>query len=333
MNFRTKIWTLPLSATGVFVIGVAVCVLLGARISSGLEALQSSDSPYLEELAHIERNVEQYRQTLQAAAVEGDDSKLTDAEALAAAARKSIGAIAQLDGHADTARQLSASLDVHTASAVEAVNAMLKKAEMGELLTRMQSAQGAFDELLKAQQTQARTQIAQRFDGLNTSVKASIGVTILTGLVALLVLGFASWVIIKSVWRDLGGEPTRLRELVRQVADGDLEVQVPVEPGDTGSLNAAMAGMALFISSYTRCGLAGTLSKWVLRCRVRLRSRQDSTQALRSFSLPAAFHSRAISRKAFSALPASETMPRSGLNTRPICVGSMSTWMNLRPSV
>jgi methyl-accepting chemotaxis protein len=243
MNFRTKIWTLPLSATGVFVIGIALCVLLGARISSGLAALQGADSPHLEELAHIERHIDGFRQSLQTAAAEGDDSRLKDAEAQAAEARKAVAAIAKLDGRSEVARELEASLTQHTSTALDAIGGMLKKAEMGDRVARMQAAQGAFDKVMKAQLEQARARIDERYATLGGTVKASIAVTVLTGLVALLVLGFVSWVIVKSVWRDLGGEPTRLRELVSKVAEGDLEVQVPVEPGDTRSLNAAMAGM------------------------------------------------------------------------------------------
>src|SRR5690606_34009153 len=56
-------------------------------------------------------------------------------------------------------------------------------------------------------------------------------------------LGVASWLIVASVWRDLGGEPAHLREIVQRVSDGDLDVSLRAQPGDTRSLNAALAGM------------------------------------------------------------------------------------------
>ena len=64
-----------------------------------------------------------------------------------------------------------------------------------------------------------------------------------------------------------------------------------------------------------------------------LRCRQDPAQSVRSRSVPAAFISRATSMNIRNAAPASDTMPKSGPNTRPICVGSMSTCTNLRPLV
>ncbi|OSM01840.1 HAMP domain-containing methyl-accepting chemotaxis protein [Magnetofaba australis] len=49
--------------------------------------------------------------------------------------------------------------------------------------------------------------------------------------------------ITRAVMRPLGAEPLPLAELVGRVSQGDLSVQVQVKPGDTVSLNAAMAKM------------------------------------------------------------------------------------------
>jgi methyl-accepting chemotaxis protein len=76
-----------------------------------------------------------------------------------------------------------------------------------------------------------------------TGIELNLWAAGLTAGATLLVLSTTAWVIGRDTWRELGGEPAGLRELVQKVADGDLDVQVPVEPGDTRSLNAAMAGM------------------------------------------------------------------------------------------
>lgn len=90
---------------------------------------------------------------------------------------------------------------------------------------------------------------------------------------------------------------------------------------------------ARFISSYTRWGFSGTLSKCVRRWRVALRSWVEAAHRERSLSFPAAFSSRATSTNSSSAAFASEAMPRSGAKILPSWVGSMSTWTNVRPSV
>jgi len=64
-----------------------------------------------------------------------------------------------------------------------------------------------------------------------------------TGLLVLGVLGIASRLIVTSVWRDLGEEPSRLHEMMRDVATGNLQIKPDVAAGDTHSLNAALAEM------------------------------------------------------------------------------------------
>ncbi len=265
MNFRTKIWTLPLSAACVFIVGVAVCVFVGARISSNLGTLQGVDSPYLERLLQLDRGVEQFRLTLQSAASEGDDGKLKEAEGLVASIKQTLASLEKLDGKSAIGAELSTSFNTYQSTALGAVGSMLKKADLGDQLTKMQATQAALDKLMKADQDAARTAIDGQFASIGRGVLLNIWVSVLTGVAALLVLGIASWFIIKSVWRDLGGEPTRLRELVQKVADGDLEVALPVEAGDTVSLNAAAAGM-------------------VQRLRATVRSIRDATDSISTAS-------------------------------------------------
>jgi methyl-accepting chemotaxis protein len=64
------------------------------------------------------------------------------------------------------------------------------------------------------------------------------------GLVLALVLGvvLTSWVL-RSVRRELGGEPREAMALVQSVAEGNLHTRVPVQPGDEHSLMANLARM------------------------------------------------------------------------------------------
>jgi len=69
--------------------------------------------------------------------------------------------------------------------------------------------------------------------------KIMIGL-IIGGLLLSLALGV---VIARLVSKQLGGEPDYAAEVVRQVAEGDLTVDIVVKPGDTDSMLAAMAQM------------------------------------------------------------------------------------------
>ena len=98
-------------------------------------------------------------------------------------------------------------------------------------------------------------------------------------------------------------DPVPRLEHVQELRAGDLR-----QP-DGGDV-AGVRPNALFISSYTRCGLIGTLSKWVRRCMVRLRSWHSSAQTPNGpAGWPAALRSRATATNCSSAALASETIP------------------------
>ena len=52
----------------------------------------------------------------------------------------------------------------------------------------------------------------------------------------------------RSITRKLGGEPDDARAVARQIAGGNLNVDVPLQPGDTDSLMAAMKAMTRSLS-------------------------------------------------------------------------------------
>jgi methyl-accepting chemotaxis protein len=67
--------------------------------------------------------------------------------------------------------------------------------------------------------------------------------TLGTGIAAVLVAILFGTVIQRSILGQLGGEPAAVREMVREVAAGDLTVRIELKPGDRGSLLAAIRGM------------------------------------------------------------------------------------------
>ncbi|HEX5343421.1 MAG TPA: methyl-accepting chemotaxis protein [Duganella sp.] len=61
--------------------------------------------------------------------------------------------------------------------------------------------------------------------------------------VALAVLVALGLLILRDIMKQLGGDPSYAADIVRQVAEGDLRVEVALKPGDSSSLLAAMKGM------------------------------------------------------------------------------------------
>ncbi|MGC4080059.1 MAG: methyl-accepting chemotaxis protein [Rubrivivax sp.] len=244
MKFRTKIWALPMSAAAVFAVGLLLSWWVGTTTSASLMQLRDVDGPALERVLAVDRGVEQFRLTLQSAAAEGDADKLKDVEAIVAKVQGELGALGALAGQSAVAGELKGSFDAYQAAALGATRAMLGQGEMGDQVTRMQAAQAALDKALKARTEAARAATTARQDEAARGTQHAVWLNLVTGLVVLGVLGGVSAVVVRSVWRDLGEEPTELKRLARSIADGDLRVQPVVAAGDEHSLNADLAAMA-----------------------------------------------------------------------------------------
>jgi len=243
MKFRTKIWSLPASAALVLVVGVVISAVIGTRLSSGVERLRTIDDPYLALVSQADRVTENLRLTVQTAVAEGDAERLKDVEALVKSGNTALDAMAALPGKAESAKQIRDGFNAYQAAATEAATAMIgKKADAMASVQKMQAAQARLDKALVQGKKEARDLVDAQYEAASANVRVSLIATVATGLVVLLALGVASWVIVRSVWKDLGEEPDQLREAVRRIASGDLDVAA--RPGaHADSLQAALVQM------------------------------------------------------------------------------------------
>jgi methyl-accepting chemotaxis protein len=243
MKFRTKIWSLPVSAAIVLVAGVAISAAIGARLSSGVEQLRSIDDPYLATVTQVGNVTESVRLTVQTAAAEGDAERLKDVEALVKSGHESLEAMARLAGKAEAAGQLRGAFDGYQGAATAAAKGMINKsADAMASVQKMQATQKSLDQVLAKARLEAREAVDARYEAASAGVRMSLLATVLTGLVVLVALGLVSWVIVSSVWKDLGEEPDRLRQSVRRIASGDLDVAA-ASGAHPESLQAALGEM------------------------------------------------------------------------------------------
>ena len=248
MKFRSKIWALPLSAAAVFVVGIAISYLVGARTSDSLNQLRTVDGPFLDQVRLVDRGVEQFRLSLQSAAAEGDIDKLKDVQAVVDKTHQALAEMRKIDGKDQVSQALLAAYDPYQSAALGATRAILGKGELGDQVARMQKSQASLDKLLKASSEQALQATLDRQAAADQGVHHILLATLATGLVVLSVLGGASWLIVTSVWKDLGDEPSSLHQLMQNVAQGDLQARPQVMAGDVTSLNAALAEMVTKLS-------------------------------------------------------------------------------------
>jgi methyl-accepting chemotaxis protein len=241
MRFRTRIWLLPASAAVVFTLGLMVSLVAGSRVSAGLADLRSVGAPYLASIVQVDRSTEQFRLTLQAAASEGDVDKLKDVEAIATATQKALASMGNIAGKSGDAAALRTAFDAYQSTALGVTRAMLTKKDMGDQVQRMQQSQATLQKALDTGKAQAALAVEASQEAAKAGVQNLLVLTAVTGILALVVLGGMSWFTVKSVWREIGGEPEALRLAARRVVDGDLSTALEVAAD--GSLARAVADM------------------------------------------------------------------------------------------
>ena len=245
MNFRTKIWMLPISAAAVFVVGVAISFVVGERTSDVLSHLHDVDNPHMAYVQVVDRSAEQLRLTLQSAAAEGDANKLKDTAAMVSAAHDALTNMHKIAEKADIAQSLGSAFDAYQTAAIGATQALLTQQPPGEQVGKMQASLIELQKLLDADKTAAKAAIDQAQSSATAGVNTNLWVTVLTGIIVLGVLGVASAAIVNSVWKDLGDEPSRLRDLVSRIADGHLDAQIDLRSSASGSLLQSVHTMSL----------------------------------------------------------------------------------------
>ncbi|POZ64051.1 methyl-accepting chemotaxis protein [Chromobacterium alticapitis] len=96
------------------------------------------------------------------------------------------------------------------------------------------------DELTKMQSEQMDT----LSKAAAVSAEEARNLMIVIGLVALAVTVLLAMAIIRSILRQLGGDPSYAMQIVARVAEGDLAVPIKLRDGDTSSLLFSIRGMA-----------------------------------------------------------------------------------------
>ena len=82
-----------------------------------------------------------------------------------------------------------------------------------------------------------------RSAAMDSTMSATTYTLAFGGLALFVLTALAGLALTRSVFRQLGAEPGVAADAVNAVARGDLAVQIPLQPGDTRSLMAALAGM------------------------------------------------------------------------------------------
>jgi methyl-accepting chemotaxis protein len=126
-----------------------------------------------------------------------------------------------------------------TTSGKISVEDLLKEFKAGKDKVAMDAFRGGVAEFSKAESDLLVIRSASLVDikslTTNTLIVGGLGLFVITGLIGL--------ALTRSILGQLGGEPVVAMQSVNAVAQGDLTISIPLQPGDSRSLMAALAGM------------------------------------------------------------------------------------------
>jgi methyl-accepting chemotaxis protein len=246
MNLKTRIVLLPVMAAVLFGLGIAVVLFFATRTQGAIDHVGDVSHPYLDTSNKFASQLEGLGNTVQSAVAEGEKKRLEEAAERAAAMRKTLERIKSIHGKAEAGAQLERDFEAYYAAAVETAQLFLgiKQGDQAGAIPRMQAALKRLDAELGAMQKDAGAGFDEDLARAETGVRSGVLVTVASGLVVVAVLALGSWLLIANIWRQLGGEPQYARNVMRQMAEGDLSQSIQVAPGAEASLLAAVRDMA-----------------------------------------------------------------------------------------
>jgi methyl-accepting chemotaxis protein len=189
--------------------------------------------------------------TIQSAVSEGEKKRLDEAVDIAKQMRQTLDAAGKLTGHAERVRALSENFEAYFSASMETAKLFLGeiKGDGPGSIPKMQSAQKKLEATLKAEREFAHTEFDAALKSAQTGVRSSLYANAVSGMVVVVALFVLSWLMIRSIWAQLGGEPEYALSAMQVMAKGDLSQSINVTPGDTSSLLAAVQEMTVGLRS------------------------------------------------------------------------------------
>jgi methyl-accepting chemotaxis protein len=245
MSIKKRIWSLPVTATVIFSIGLAVSVYFSTIAISSIKTTEAVDYPLVDQSKSLITDVNGLVKALQEAVSEGDKKRLDTIEQTAKSIRDSMKALGNIDGQRETSERLTKEFEGYYAPAISVAKIMME-IEQGDpmpLIGKMQTTLNALQaDLAKTQET-AKKQFKAGVERSGNSVNNVLYTTVFVAVLIVLSLGAVSYVVVRGIWQQLGGEPEYTREIAVAVAAGDLSMDIELDPDDKSSLLSALKEM------------------------------------------------------------------------------------------
>ncbi|HET9448718.1 MAG TPA: methyl-accepting chemotaxis protein [Steroidobacteraceae bacterium] len=237
MKFKHRMWLLPAMTAVIVALGIAVASHFTARTLAALRNAEHVQYPIVEALRSMHNDLLDIQELLQRAVAEGDAAVIASADQRAVSIRTTLQGLVAFDQNSFAPR-LQEAFDQYYSAATSATRILLgsQSGDSASAIAHMQErSESLLGQLHEAQGKAVGDFRALLGDGAQ-SVQHNLMVSLSLGLVMIVALGAGSWVLLGSVFRNLGGEPELAVETVRSIASGDFTTAVKLRPGDETSL-------------------------------------------------------------------------------------------------
>lgn len=246
MGIKQRIWALPAIAALIFAISIAVILTVSHTTSETINKMGSDAYPHLDAATQAVSLLDPISVAFQAAVSETEPKRIEDANRLALRLNAHLARIAKVSGREAAAAALLTSSQKYAKDAETTALILLGKAdgEAASAVTQMQESLKALRTPLEEEARLAQEEFDQMLTSSREGVRSVGKVTLISAAFVLLALVIASWRIISSVWSQLGAEPSAVRDVMQEIAAGDLSRRIEVQNSQEANLLSAIASMS-----------------------------------------------------------------------------------------
>jgi signal transduction histidine kinase/CheY-like chemotaxis protein len=245
MSFRKKIWSIPIAAVLVFGLSLAYTLLLSTETAGKIAELGTLRYPAVDLTQRLERELQSVVDGLLTAVAEGDATKIAQVASSAAEFLKDTDRLGSLRGESIDAKRLRADFEQYLQAATNTSRMILDKSGDPTVpIAQMQMRYGAIEDAVKAASTRAQEDFKTSLEAGRAGVRRIVWTTVCSALLVIGALILISHYIVRSLWRQLGGDPEGARSFADRIAAGDLSAKITLAPQDTNSLMASLQAMA-----------------------------------------------------------------------------------------
>jgi len=176
---------------------------------------------------------------------EGDKVRLVSVENNAKLLLTSIKSLATIPGQADNAARIEKEFNDYFSPSSKVARIMLgtEEGDATPAIASMISALKILKTDLARQQDSAQKQFDTGVELSSRSVKKVLYTIIAVAVIVIAILLASSFVVVRGIWLQLGGEPEYTRDIAVAIAAGDLSMDIRAEDSDSNSLLTALKEM------------------------------------------------------------------------------------------